>query len=469
MKCGNFIRNVSYSFIANLVSFAISAILILVAPKFLGAEDYGMWQLFLFYISFAGCCHLGWIDGIYLRYAGYSIDKLNSEKSSGQYVGLVILESIIGLCIFLFASLYMQKSVQKIILQLSSIFPLLYNLNLFSNFILQITNQIKKYAELVLIERITFLIGILLIITLGFNHFYSFYLVKTLSLVISCFAGFHICKKLFVYPFDSIFEIVREAKNNISVGLKLLIANTSSVLVIGVIRYGISEGWDIATFGRVSLTLSVSNFLMVFINAISVVLFPALKRISSDQLPKLYLQIRDILSVVLFLILIFYYPMRLVLSLWLPQYAAYLKYMVILFPVCVFESKVVLLSNTYLKNLRKEALMLKINLYAVLLSIIWTIFSVLVVHNLDLAVFGIVLACAFRCFISELYIAKILSIELQKKIFNDLLLVITFILSGYFFENFMSTLIYMIILGLILYLNRKSIIFAFNEFREDEL
>ncbi len=466
MHFSNFIRNVSYSFMANLVSFAISAILVLVAPKFLDAEDYGMWQLFLFYISFAGCCHLGWIDGIYLRYAGYSIDKLNPEKYSGQYVGLMALESVIGVGIFLFATLCMQDSVQRTILQLSSIFPLLYNLNLFSNFILQITNQIKKYAELVLIERITFLIGILVIITIGIKHFYGFYLVKTLSLVMSCFAGFYICKKLFVYPFDSVHKIFQEAKDNISVGLKLLIANTSSVLVIGVIRYGISEGWDIATFGRVSLTLSVSNFLMVFINAVSIVLFPALKRICSDQLPKLYLHIRDILSLILFLILIFYYPMRLILGLWLPQYASYLKYMVILFPICVFESKVILLSNTYLKNLRKEALMLKINLYAVLLSIIWTIFSVLMIHNLDIAVFGIVLACAFRSFISEFYLAKILNIELQKRIFDDFLLVLTFILSGYFFENFTSTFIYTIVLSMIFYSNRRSIILAINGFRE---
>lgn len=465
MSNDKFVRNVSYSFIANLISFSISAILILIAPKFLGPEEYGMWQLFLFYISFAGCCHFGWIDGIYLRYAGLSVNELNPSKMSGQYVGLIFLETFVGILIYVLSTIVLQNPIRKLILQLSAIFPLLYNLNLFCSFILQITNQIKPYAKLILIERFTFFLGILTVVILGFKYFYSFYVIKVLSLIVACIAGFHICRNIFTYPFESLSGIIEEAKENIRVGIKLLIANTSSVLVIGIIRYGISEGWDIVTFGRVSLTLTISNFLMIFINAVSVVLFPALRRISSERLPELYLKIRDILSAILFTMLIFYYPIRLIFSVWLPQYAAFLKYMIILFPVCVFESKVVLLINTYLKDLREEAAMLKINLNALLLSSVWTVLSVFIVHNLAMAVFGILIACGFRCFISEICIQKILQIQLYSRIFDDLLLVGCFILSGYIFDGFISTGIYTLVLCFVVYRNYSSILSSIHFLR----
>lgn len=452
-----FLKNVSYSLLANLVSFSISVILVLVAPKFLGPKEYGMWQLFLFYISFAGCCHFGWIDGIYLRYAGYFFERLSARVFSGQYLGIICLEIIIGALIYFCAVLFVKDPVHSYILRLSSVFPLLYNFNLLCNFALQIANRIKNYAILVLVEKTIFFIGFLLLIVFGFHYFIGFYFIKILSLLAACAAGALMCKRLFTFSLPSFQMFFNEARENIWVGIKLLIANTSSVLVIGIIRYGISVGWDVITFGKVSLTLSISNFLMIFINSVSIVLFPMLKTISQKRLAPLYFQIRDVISFLLFSMLIFYYPMRLILGIWLPQYEDYLKYMVILFPVCVFESKVGLLVNTYLKDLRQEALMLKINIYAVLLSAVWTIISTVIVHNLDLAVLGIVVACAFRCIVSEHYIQKLLQIKLMKKICIDIILVLTFMISGYLFEGFICTAIYTLTYAAILFWHRKSI------------
>jgi len=59
------------------------------------------------------------------------------------------------------------------------------------------------------------------------------------------------------------------------------------MLILGIIHYDISESWDIATFREISLTLSISNFLMVFINDVSVVLFPILKYVKKTTLTPL--------------------------------------------------------------------------------------------------------------------------------------------------------------------------------------
>ena len=201
-------------------------------------------------------------------------------------------------------------------------------------------------------------------------------------------------------------------------------------------------GWDVATFGKVSLTLGVSNFLMVFINSVSVVFFPIVKRMDEGKRSEIYAVIRNALTFLLFAGLIGYYPVRYILSLWLPKYADSLVYMSVLFPVCVFESKVTLLINTYLKSMRREFLMLEINAMSVVFSLIVTIFTVGIWHSLDATVFSIVLVYAFRCVLAEYHVTKLLGLDLRKNILEDLLMCGIFIISGWLFDSFLCMAVY---------------------------
>lgn len=149
--------------------------------------------------------------------------------------------------------------------------------------------------------------------------------------------------------------------------------------------------------------------------------------------------------------------MRYILSLWLPKYADSLVYMSVLFPVCVFESKVSLLINTYLKSMRKEFLMLKINIVSVIFSLGATVFTVKIVHNLNATIFSIVLVYAFRCILAEYHLTKILGINLLKNIIEDLLMCSIFIISGWIFNNFFSIVIYGVAYTLFVLLHRHSL------------
>lgn len=46
LKLGGVIKNISYSFSANLISLLISAFMVMFVPKLLSVNDYGLWQLF---------------------------------------------------------------------------------------------------------------------------------------------------------------------------------------------------------------------------------------------------------------------------------------------------------------------------------------------------------------------------------------------------------------------------------------
>ena len=229
---------------------------------------------------------------------------------------------------------------------------------------------------------------------------------------------------------------------NLSVGCKLLLANVAALLVNGIVRFAIERFWSIEVFGKVSLSMSLSNMLMVFISAISVVVFPMLKRMDEDKLGETYELIRNFLMVILLAALVFYYPAKHILTLFLPTYAESLKYMALMFPVCIFDSKISLLVNTYLKALRKEKTILIINISVVIVSMISTYFTVYIMHSLEMAVVSIVILMALQCAIAELYLSKYLGIDVIVDMVLEWILVTIFILASWFIDSWISMAIY---------------------------
>ena len=442
MNVTRLIRNISYSFFANFISLCGSVIMTIFVPKFMPIVDYGIWQLFLFYFSYMSFFHFGWSDGIYLRYAGKSFDELDSKVFAGQLYGLVCMELLLASLIWLFSKYFVEDyTKQNLLLYSAFLLPFLH-FNAMCGFILQMTNKISGYAKIILTERVLLLAIVFLLLIIGYNSFYDLYYAKVISLLGASLFCVKICYRLLYFQFTSLKEFVYETFMNISAGIKLMFANIASMLIIGIVRYGVSVGWDVVTFGKVSLTLGISNFLMIFISAVSVAFFPILKHVEESKLAGLYVKLRSGLSAILLALLIFYYPIRCLLSWWLPQYEDSLVYMAVLFPVCIFESKMQLLVNTYLKSMRQEFLMLKINSIAVILSAIVTVVSVELFHNLDMTIFSVVFLYAIRCFYAEVKLQKLLGLHLGKDMVVECLLVGTFIAGGWIWDNFICMVIY---------------------------
>lgn len=457
----DFFKNVSYSFLANIISMIISVMMILLLPKLMDVRNYSIWQLYIFYTSYLGFFHFGWLDGIYLRYGGYEFAKLNKRKFSSQLYAICLFEIVITIILLVYVYYNFVDILQKEVLIFSSLLLMPIILYTFSSFILQITNKIKEYAKLILFERICFVSLIIVYFFLGYRNYLGLFYIDLISKIAAMIFGIYIIKSILVFSLDKITDILNEIFENISVGSKLLFANIASMLILGIIRFGISEQWNIETFGKVSLALSIANFLMVFINAVSVVLFPMLKRIDDNELKNIFIKIDNILTILLLGGLLVYYPLKALLAWWLPQYNESLHYVAILFPLCFFESKVVLLFNTYLKALRKELLLLKINISTVIFSIILTVIFVFYLHNIELTVLSILLLFFYKYLISKLCLLK----ELQfKKNFAELFLIMFFIIMNLLkMDLLIAFALYSSIYIIYLFINKSALKEIFNK------
>lgn len=121
-------------------------------------------------------------------------------------------------------------------------------------------------------------------------------------------------------------------------------------------------------FGKLSLSFSLTNFVLTFIGQVGMVAFPVLKRLDPSQQREKYAYIRRTLHIILPVVYLAYVPIRYILVLWLPDYAESFVYLALTMPLCVYSCKANLLFNTYMKIGRYETRLCIINVATMVLN-----------------------------------------------------------------------------------------------------
>ena len=440
-KLLDFTKDFSYTFISNILALLISVIIALVIPKLISIEQYGYFQLYIFYTNYVGVSYLGLCDGIYLRVGGKYYDELEKPLYSTQFRLLGLFEIAVYILISVFSLFFSTSPDRHYVVACVCVAAVGMCLRWFITFILQATARIKEYAVVTISERIIYVLVAVPMVLAGYRGFERLVVVDVAAKYISLLIGVWYCRDMLRAKTLPVKSVLPEVKENISVGFKFMLAQLSDMLIIGVVRFGVQGHWDIATFSRVSVTLTVSNLVMTAINAISVVMYPTLRRTNEDRLPAFYRIMRTVLVGFACGALILYYPIQRILTAWLPQYAESLRYAAILFPICMYQSKMSLLVNTYYKTLRLENLLMKCNMAALAMSGVFTLLSTLVLNSVTAAILSILVVLVFRCILSELLLAKHIAIEVKKDIVIELAMTVAFIVCNWFF-GFVGMLMY---------------------------
>lgn len=415
-KVKGILKNFSYSFAANITSTLISMVLVAFVPKLLGQTEYSYWQLYVFYTGYVGFFHFGLADGIYLRYGGKEYDEVPKPLFHFQFWTLVCCEILLAIVMSLFVVFLIPNSDKILILLLTALCCVLVLPRTMLQYVLQGTNRIKEYARNLMIEKVIYGSLVVIVLALGFRNYEYLLLADIIAKAVTLFTMCLSCKDIVIQTTVSFKEGIREVWNNISVGIKLMFSNIAGMLIVGIVRFSIEQVWSVETFGKVSLSMSVSNLMMLFITAVSVVMFPLLKRTPQEKWADNYKLMRNILVIPLLGLLVLYYPAKVILSAWLPQYEESLRYMALMFPMCLYEGKMSMLINTYMKAMRMEKQMLLVNLISVTLSVLSTGLVIFLLKDLVLSVVSIMVLLAFRCILAELILAKRLSLKVDKNI-----------------------------------------------------
>jgi len=451
------LKSFSYAFFSNIISFGVSGLITLIVPKFITIESYGYFQVYIFYLTYIGIMSLGWIDGIVLRYGGAYYEDLNKGLFNGQFRLFSGMEFLIGL-IMIAVSLYVfgmsNDGYIYIFLGLTVVLSLPCS---FFRYLLQAVNKIEQFSRNMVLDRGLYFCFTIMALVINNKSLVLLLVADVLARMIALVHMLWICRDIVKTKVVISRQTLNEGRENISVGCKLLLANNVGFLIVGVIRYAIKEAWGIETFAKISLAFSVSNLFMIFIRAMSIVVYPLLRRVDENKMKELYTLIRTIMMLILFGIMILYYPLKVILCAWLPGYKDGIEYMALLFPMCIFESKTSMLIETYLKALRKENYLLKINCYTVLISIMLAVFTSVILKNLTLSILAILVVLAFRNIMAEYIVGSYLRIELFKSIFLESIMIIMFVLSSWYIGGVSGLILYILIYIAYIFFEQKEL------------
>lgn len=454
------ISNFKFVFSGQVLLILLNIIKSMVVPFFLTVQDYGYWQLYLFYTAYVGIFSLGFNDGIYLRYGSYAYEELPHKKLRSAIRIHIIVISTLTFILYLSTNFFVDINKQDIFRYIS-LNILILGINGVFIYIFQITNQLKKYSFFYILPTTILVIGILISVVLDINSVEFLIIIDLFGKLVTVIGMIISCKELWIGK-TAIHVGLSEYRENVSVGFKLMLAQFMGILVTGISRIFVEMVGTIEDYAYYSFGLTIMNIFLVLISSVSLIIFPTLKRLDINNYPRYYIIFNKIVRVLFVISPIFYFLGILFISKFLQKYVPVLDYFNILFLIVLVQSKIQLINNNFYKSLRKEKELLKANIVSVLLFVCLTP----VIIYFKKTVFSIALCTliimALRCYFSELYLTKLLNIKNIKSILVEVFCIITFLLLSKI-NLILCIFIYIFSLILLFWNNKNNILYIVNK------
>lgn len=428
---GGFGSNLTYAIIAQGITLASSVFMSLIVPKLLGVEDYAYWQLFVLYSGYIGLALFGIHDGVFLRLGGARVTEISWSSIKAELLLVTGLQLLISAVVLLVTCFPFTGDSRQLVFLFVVVNGLLVNPPAFMFYVFRAANLPNIYSTASVLSGGMWVVGLIVLTAInpnGFGVYAVCYLAcQAVSSIYCCLCA----KKVLDCPSSGIQEAVRGVKKDFASGMKVTLAYYAGTLIVGSCRMLIDGKWGIEAFGKFSFSISLVNFLISFMAQVSMVLFPVVRRMNGGSQARVYRLIRSSLALVAPLIYLIYFPGCIALQWWVPQYSESLSFLAILLPVCYFDCKVQLLTNTYLKTLRKENALLVINLATLALSLALDLIAIGLLSNIVYAALAIVLSVTIRSVLAELYLKKFLPVGGIRLLLTEIMLAAGFIWSAY--------------------------------------
>jgi O-antigen/teichoic acid export membrane protein len=430
------------AFLAQGVSMCLSILQTLLVPKILGVEQYGYWQLYIFYISYVGFFHLGLSSGVYLSTGGQARNEMDKPAIKSQMIFGATYQACMAIVIVILAQFINAGPERTFILVMTAIYLVLQNLATFMMNELQCMNETKKSSYSTIVERLAFLVPLLIFLAMRVRAFEPYVFAYTASTIVQLgYCSWHL-RDFWSAPFLGLRKSAHLSWESIKIGFPMMMANIASMLILGIGRFFIDLAWGIETFGKLSLALSLVSFFLAFVSQASMVLFPSLRQAGEGEIRSFYQAARDAMGLLFPSVYAVYFPLAWILSLWLPDYASSFIYLILLLPICVFDSKMNITGVTFYNVLRKERVMLVVNAVSAGGCLVLVLVSVYALQSVFAVMASMAIVVAARSLFSEAYMNRLLDVPASRIWAFELILTAEFVVIAFLFPSLPAFFIY---------------------------
>lgn len=444
----NFFKDSFWTIGAQGVSLLTSVIVSFVLPKFISVEEFGYWQYFLLWASYVGVMHFGYGDGIYLKLGGKYWNTLKKEKLSQQILLVTLSQIFIATIIIIAAYTFCNQEKYLIIFLWTALYLVIENTYKIITMAMMATDQIPFVSKTVIIDKLLMSALVVLLMIIHIKDACYVMLAYTAAHLVACLMILY-KSKLFTNVPAVNKECLNEVLLTCKVGITLMLANFVSILIMGLCRIAVERYWNIETFSKLSFSITIASFLLVFISQIGYVLFPILKRMTKESQSILFEKIDFVMTLLPIVLYILFFAMYFFVKFWLPKYDDSLRFLAFTAPCICYETRVVLLYNTYFKNMGKIKQLLYINIICVVCSIVLYALAISL-YDIDMMALSILIAEMVKIYIMQKYLYKEYTLKIESPSIVELVNTIGFVICFYYFGIYIALIWYIIIMCIII-------------------
>lgn len=255
-------------FVANIVNLLLSIVSGFVLPKYLSVEAYGYIKTYQLYVGYVGFLHLGFVDGMYLKYGGKELENLDRKEISENLSTMKWFQLVVSVP-FLVVSL-INKDV---VLFAFSVSIFTYNVANYYKFFYQATGEFKKYSRILNQTSFFTAIGILFalcVIRSRESFIYIFVYVIT-YLIVYVIAEREISNYLAKNKTRKFCG--NEFVESIRSGFVLMLGNFSSILLTSMDRWFVKFLMTLKDFSYYSFAVSIQSLVDIFIQPFTITMY----------------------------------------------------------------------------------------------------------------------------------------------------------------------------------------------------
>lgn len=267
------LKNIIKILFSNVVLLFIGLINSFIFPILLTIEDYAYYQEYMLYISYVNICHLGIASGMFLNYAGKNYKKIDKQ----QYKSEIYLIYIV-LIIFTFIGLFIYDITNKALLFYTAVTIIPQCLIASFLALYQAWERFSMYSIINILPKLIFTVFVL----------FMYWITKTINIdwvIISyIIISWSICM-YFNIEFISFTKNVtlnkifsKTNKNTVWNGFLITLGNYVNLLFHSIDKQFVSIFYSIASFALYSFAMSMQNFMLLFITALSTPFYPRLAK-----------------------------------------------------------------------------------------------------------------------------------------------------------------------------------------------
>lgn len=309
--------------LANIINLIISIGNGFLLPKFLSVESYASLKTFLLYTSYIGILHLGYIDGVYIKYGGRAINEIPIEQYAYEKKVLALFQLGMTLPIILVASF-----LEDACLLFAAISVLPINMVCFFKFIYQATGEFREYRYITNLSAILiFILNVIFLFIVRTD--YSLYYIG-IQVVVSFVVWIYYERKNRVIIGNelSLKKIWSQLNENIHLGIIIMLGNFMGLWITSIDRWFVKFFYSVAEFAYYSFAVTMLRLINVVVTAFSVTLYNFFcKKPTDDEISG----VRKFVLIIGAGIIAIIFPLNFVIQTYLDKYVSALPIIRVLF------------------------------------------------------------------------------------------------------------------------------------------